>query len=1091
MLVETVNLLCAALRRSGPSRPLLPAKRWPQSRLSVLLSLAIVLAAFMPFSRLHAQTNLASITGTVTDATGAAIANSNVVAQNTATSASRSVASSATGAYSFPALPLGTYTITASASGFEASATTVELTLSGVTANLTLTVGKASETVTISGASGTVALQTETADVSQSFSSAQLSLLPNTSGLSVLSIAVLGPASQPGTDEPEVGDEGFYNQQSNAVNISGLGIAHTQFLQDGVENVNLLTATANIVANTEAAQGVTTTLNGSPARFGQPAVINVITRGGSNSFHGSAYDYLQNDAFNATNWYAASKPPLRYNNFGASLGGPILRNKLFAYFNYTGLRSHSETVNQSRVPTADELQGNFGSNNVSTIIYDPLTYDPVTGTTSPFPNNQIPADRIDNFAKLWLKNYPAANHPLGANNVNYVTNLPSVNNGDQYIARGDWNVTGNNQLVATFLHASVSNGTDTITPGLFGIFNNVTGTNAALQDSWVLSQRLVNIVKIGFNRGDVARTQQGTGVKDYAAFYGLNNVNPLPAQWTPPQVTVNSYTGLGDPYSPQGGLQNRYQYADELDWQLGRHSVAFGGQFVRTQFDGNWVVLNNGGYTFDGSATSQYVAGERSSKSIGNAFADLLLGYPQSGTAAVGTSLGAFRESQVAAYVQDDWKITPRLTLNLGVRYDFDNPPYDKNGKSALYNLAQNTPIPNTWNTNYNDWGPRIGFSWSPLRDTVVRGGYGIYYAPILYNNLQFSLLYAPNFVLQSHTISINNPVLIENLMGPTASGNSGYTITKNLKDQSAQEWNLNIERSLDHNTLFTIAYIGNVLRHISARADSNQPYGLTPGNTTGILDLKPQPLAGPVTTQLNVLTGNYHALAVSVQRRYANGLQFLASYTWSKAMDIVDGDNSDVQDYYHPRLQYSPASFDRTNNFIVSGIYDLPLGQGKRFVNSANWLANQAIGGWRLSFLQQLASGQPVSITANNTADTSYAHPVYGLETCNPMGGFTRTRFQLFNPACFAQPAPGQYGTTRNVGALRDPGLYPTNISLFKAFPVYREQLLQFRVDAFNVFNHPEFGGGGGSVGSPSLGVLNYQASGLRSMQLSLKYQF
>ena len=211
MLFATVNVSSARPRRSGSSKPVQPAKRRSQLRWSALISLAILLA-FTPLAWLHAQTNLASITGTITDATGAAITNSNVVARNTATSASRSVASSATGAYSFSALPLGTYTITASASGFEASATTVELTLSGVSANLALTVGKASETVTISGASGTVALQTESADVSQSFSSAQLSLLPNTSGLSVLSIAVLGPASQPGTDEPEVGDEGFYNQ---------------------------------------------------------------------------------------------------------------------------------------------------------------------------------------------------------------------------------------------------------------------------------------------------------------------------------------------------------------------------------------------------------------------------------------------------------------------------------------------------------------------------------------------------------------------------------------------------------------------------------------------------------------------------------------------------------------------------------------------------------------------------------------------------------------------------------------------------------------------------------------------------------------
>ena len=316
---------------------------------------------------------------------------------------------------------------------------------------------------------------------------------------------------------------------------------------------------------------------------------------------------------------------------------------------------------------------------------------------------------------------------------------------------------------------------------------------------------------------------------------------------------------------------------------------------MRTQFDGNWVVLNNGGYTFDGSATSQYVAGQRSSTSSAMGLRTCCWAIRRAEPPPSALRWADFRESQVAAYVQDDWKLTPRLTINLGIRYDFDNPPYDKNGKSALYNLALNEPIPNTWNTNYNDWGPRVGFSWSPLKDTVVRGGYGIYYAPILYNNLQFSLLYAPNFVPQSHTISIGNPVLIENLMGPTASGNSGYTITKTLKDQSAQEWNLNIERSLDQNTLFTIAYIGNVLRHMSARADSNQPYALSPGNTSGILDVTPQPLAGPVTTQLNVLTGNYNALAVSVQRRYATGLQFLASYTWSKAMDIVDGDNSNV----------------------------------------------------------------------------------------------------------------------------------------------------------------------------------------------------
>ena len=1075
-------------RSSSPETMFRSPGRSPKMRQLAFFGLVVLLLTVISRDSAYAQTNLASISGTITDSVGATIPNGTVTVTNKATGASRALTTGENGFYSFPSLPLGAYVIKASASGFEMSVTTVDLTLSGVNANLSLTVGKASETVTVSTASESVALQTESATVDQSFSETQLQKLPNSAGLSVLGIAVQGPASQAGTDEPEVGDEGFYGQQSNAVNIAGLGIAHTQFLQDGVENVNLLTATANIVAPTEAAQGITTTLNGSPARFGQPSVVNVITKGGSSSFHGSAYEYLQNDAFNATNWYATSKPPVRYNNFGTSLGGPILKNKLFAYFDYTGLRSHSQVVSRNRVPTTAELGGDFSNDNVSTTIYDPAKYDSSTGTSSPFPNNFVPGTRIDNFAAQFLKLLPAANHTLGSDNVNYVTNLASPNNADQYIARGDWNVTNNNQFSGTWMHFTDSNGTDTIVPGLFGIFIATSGTNAALQDSWVLKQNLVNVLKIGFNRGDVLRTQQGAGAKNYAQEYGLVNIHAAQSQWALPQIGISNYLQLGDPWSPQGGLQNRYQYADELNWALGKHSVAIGGQFVRTQFLGNWTVGNDGLFSFDGSATSQYVNGQRSSTFIGNPLADFMLGLPQSGTAEIGTSLGWFKESQVAAYVQDDWKIAPRLTINLGLRYDFDNPPVTDKG--ALYNVLLNEPIPGTWNTNYNDWGPRVGFSWNVFNKTVIRAGYGIYYAPILYNNLQFALLYAPNAIAESASINIANPTVIENLFAPPYAGSSGFAIAKKLKDQSADEWNLNVERSLNDNTLLTLAYIGNVTRHMSARADGNQPYALSPGNTSGILDVKPQPLAGPVDLQQNAINASYNALAATLQRRYTSGLQFLFSYTWSKAMDIVDGDNSNIENIYNPRLTYSLASFDRTNNVLLTGVYDLPFGPSRRFLNGNGLLNREVLGGWQLSFIQQLASGQPVSVSSNNTADTSTQHGNYAIETCNPKSGFTPTRFQILNPACFAEPAPGHYGYTRNI-PVRQPGLYPTNLSLFKAFTIYRENQLVFRADAYSLFNHPEFGGGGGSAGSPTLGQLNYEASGLRSMQLSLKYQF
>jgi hypothetical protein len=1038
----------------------------------------------------RAQTNLSSITGTLTDNTGAVVANCQIAVTNLSTTAIRSAVTDGKGFYSVTALPIGSYKVVASCTGFKTSTSVVDLTLSGATTNFMLTIGSLEQNVTVNAATGSVALQTDNHVVSQSFSPEQLTTLPNTNGVSVLSIAVLGPSSQAGTDEPTPGDVAVFNQTTSSVNIAGLGIARTEFLQDGVDNINLLTQTANVVSTVEASAGVTTMLNGSPARFTEPAVVDVITRGGTNQFHGLLYDFLQNNDLNATNYFAVTKPPLRYNLFGGDLGGPIIRNKVFGFFDYSGLRSHTDAVSQNRVPTLAERSGDFSNDNISQTIYDPATYNAATGSISPFPGNIVPAARIDSFAKLWLPLYPLPNFPLGATNINYVANVPTISNSDEEISRVDWNASTKDQVAATFFHYTRTQATASIVPDLFGSIFDSSGTNAMLQLTHVFNANIVNIAKAAYNRSDVVESEYGAGAKNYATEYGLNNVNSLPQQWAPPTVSVSNYTSFGNPYTPDGALQNRFQYADEVDWKLGNHTVAFGGEFVRTQFNGFWVIANNGIYNFDGSATSQYVNGQRSSTSTGNAFADFLLGFPQSSSTANGTTVGAFRESQVEGYIQDDWKLSQRLTLNLGMRYSFDNPPIDKNGLSALYVVPTNRLIRGNWNTNYNDWGPRFGFAWNADSKMVIRGGYGIYYAPILYNSLQFQLMYSPNFTTQNKLIDIADPVSTQDQFGLPSSGVTTWGITKVLKDQSAQEWNLSLEQSLNENTLLTIAYIGDVLRHEATFADVNQPDALSPGNTSGILDVSPQPLASSTLTyQVNLYNAGYNALAASLNRRYANGLQFLASYTWSKAMDIVDGDNETVQNFYHPGLQRSPAAFDRTNNFLLSGTYDIPVGQGRRFANNSGWLSREVIGGWRLSIIQQLATGQPITIGANNTADTSTNHAMYAREVCNPNDGFTKTRFTFFNSACFVQPPPGTYGTSRD--AVRVPGVNPTNLSLFKSFDIYKEHQLQFRVDAFSALNHPMFGQGTQSVTAPNLGQLTYEASGQRTLQVSLKYQF
>ena len=986
-----------------------------------------------------AQTNLATITGTVTDDAGAVVPNANVSIRNTETTAERVVITDANGFYSAPSLTIGSYRVTIAAQGFGKTALPASLTLGGLSLDVHLKVGNVTDEIIVTGASGGVAIQTDSHELSNSVDSVQLTTVPN-GGRSILSVATLGPASQNGSDASNsAGDQSFYGQTGNAVVLAGLGPNQTQFLQDGIDNTNLLTQTANILASVEAAKEVNTTYSNAPAIFRQPAIVNVVTKSGSNHFHGTLYDFLQNDAANARNWYATTKPPLRYNLFGGNIGGPIFRNKIFGFFDYSGLRSHSSSLSQNRVPTLAERAGDFSADPV---IYDPSTYNPATGASNPFPGNKLPS--ISAFAQLWLQNYPLPTMAVKANNVNYQANIPSSSNYDEYLARGDWNISQKNQLFGTIARFSSSGGGNSITPGLFGISIPLKGTNASVTDTLIISSHVVNALKVGYNRSNLFRTQQGTGTKNYADFYGLKNLNPPLSQSTPPAISVSNYSSLGDPYSPQGAIQNRYQFADQLTWTRGNHTVSFGGEFIRVQFNGSWVVTNNGNYSFDGSATSQYIAGKRSSTNQGNAFADLELGFPVGGSGLTGTSAGSFREFDVSGFVQDDWRATPRLTLNVGLRYDYINPPTDKNGRGALYVLATNSNRAGAWNANYNDWAPRVGFAYKVSDSLALRGGYGIYYAPILYNNLQFMLLYSPNVVAQSYSLNIQSPKNIQNLFvanPPSVPGQGGYSINPVLKDTSTQEWNVNVEQTFGSSTMLTVQYLGNVTRHQSARADLNQPIALSPGNTSGKLDVRPYPYAGPIDGQLNAYAANYNALAVKLDRRLSKDFQLLASYTWQKALNSVDGDNNNIQTPYNPQLTYGPASFNRNQSLNISPIYYLPFGPGKQFLNSNNFFNRELIGGWELSGLQYFASGQPITVTANNNADTSPYHNVYANLTCNPMQGIQRTRFKIFNPGCFAQPAAGQYGTTRSVGS--QPPIFSTNLSVIKNFALSSENTL------------------------------------------------
>ncbi len=1066
-----------------------------------LLVLTVVLVGFALFPRTAlSQTDTASISGTITDASGAALADAAVVLTNTATGQERSTTANASGVYSFPNILPGSYTLVATKTGFQTS-THSNITLQvqqALKQDVTLQVGAISEKVTVSAEASEVQVQTENHEVSQGFNTRDLVQLP-TSGRSILSIATLAPGTTPATNtQGNSGDSNFFGTNGNQVAVTGLPDTSTVFLQDGVENVNLLTQTMNIVPSIESVQEVITTVNGAPARYADPSVINIVTKSGTNNYHGTAYDFLQNDALNARNFFTPAssiKPPIRYNLFGGNFSAPVIKNKLFGLFDYSGLRSSQSSTALAVVPTQAERQGNFAGTGQT--IYNPYSFNSATGVVQPFQANTIPGNLVNSFAQKWLNLYPLPNlTPSGTSNFNYSKNLTTSNDFDEYLGRVDYNISEADHLYGSVLHLNAPNEGQTIIPGLFGATHINIGTNGSLEETHVFGPTIVNTARIGYNRIEYFLSQQGTAQANYAAEFGLINVAPLPSQAAPPTVSINNITSQGNPYTPQGANQNRFQYADEVALTLGKHTIYIGGELIRTQFYGNWTINNNAQYNFDGSFTSFYtknpVTGQitRSATQQGNGLADLLLGFPQSASHSIGVTAGHFFDWHTDGYVQDDYKLTSKLTLNLGLRYDFYTPPVD-NQLSTTYNFATGQNQRGAWQTNYKDFGPRFGFAYSLTPKTVVRGGYGIYYTENPYNNEQFELTYPPNFINQGYTYTIGQQTAIQNVFVPApAPGNRGYTNSQVMKDTSAQEWNVTIQRALSNSTILTVAYVGNVGRHETARFDGNQPVAATPGSSR--LDVLPYPvLGGPITTQGNFINSNYNALMVTLNRQFRNGLSLLVNYTWSKALGYTSGDNDDVQNIYNLRYQYSVTNFDQPQVLNVSGVYDLPFGPGKRFLNNNSWWNRGIIGGWRLAGIWSVASATPVSVYANNNADTSFVATFYADRVCNPYSGVgQQTLTHWFNTSCFVQPPGGQYGSGGNNG-VRGPHTNNVQLSISKIWSIYERSELQLRGDFFNLFNHTQFYISPENVNNASQYGVVTGVYAARTIQMSLRFAF
>ncbi|MBS1853269.1 MAG: TonB-dependent receptor [Acidobacteria bacterium] len=1081
-------------------------------RCHVATFVGIAVLVFLFAGTLHAQLTLGGITIQVSDASGASISGCEIKVKNVETGAIRQTQNDVSGTYSITALPAGRYQITASKAGFNATTTEVSVNVGQtVTATVQLSVGAVSQTVNVQASAAELALQKEDHTISQLISEEQISSLPM-NGRNLLSIAVIGPGGQPGTDLINHTNNGgtaeYFKATPGLVILSGQSVGHTTFLQDGVSNVSLFTQAINILPSPDAVQEFSVDSNGMSAKFDQPSVVNIITKGGGNAFHGSAYDYFKNRVLNANSYFGnynnLPKGVFQYNQFGGAIGGPIRKNKAFFFFNYEGLRNPTSSPFSARIPTLLERQGDFsedlagvpvGGNNVQKfIIYDPQTYDPDTQTIQPFPGNIIPSDRLSGFAQTFSQFWPTPESSIRPDGTNYRTNLPSTNRSDLYVAKVDFNLTSKDTLHGLYQHYKAPSISYSFVENLFGNTYDRRGQNAAIEETHVFSPTVLNVFKVGYNRSYFFNSQLGVGSQDWVSLFGLQNLNPALEQNSPPYVSITGCCGLGNPFAPQGAIQNRYQFADEIDWIVGKHRMSAGVDYSHVQFIGNWELVNSGFFTFNGQFTSNHGNTDPDGFQSGLGTADFMLGLPNFAWGSNGQTLADFRENDIGLYLQDDWKVTSKLTLNLGLRYQYYSPPRDARGNAATFDIAQNTAVPGSWDPNKRDFAPRVGFAYAVTPNTVIRSGYGIYYTTTPYNVLQFLMANPPNFLSQQFSFGITQPTPVSDLF-PAFDGSSvfaPFAMRKDNPDAYLQQWNLDIQRTLPGDAVLSVAYVGNTGRHLSIRLNPNQASpDPDPLNPTPIQSRRPYPNVGDVNAQWPIGTSNYNALQTKLEKKFAQGASVLVAYTWSKSLDLLSTDGGDLANGLDPRRNYGPSDFDRTHKFNLSYTYELPFGPGRRFLNRSDVLSKYVLGGWQINGITTFASGQPFGVLGVDMSNTGGNHTFYADRVCDGnLPDSKRTQLKWFDTSCFVQPALGTLGNAgRNV--LRMGGIKNWDFSLFKSFSLGESRAIEFRSEFFNLFNQHSFSLSEVTVNSPSYGEATGTTTDPRTIQFALKFLF
>ncbi len=1108
-------------------------------------SVAAGILLALSISSLSAQTITGTITGTITDPSGALIPNAKISAVNRGTNLSYDVQSNEAGVYNLLFLPIGDYTLSVSSQGFK-KASLGPFKLEGsqtARVDVKLEVGDTTQTVEVTGVAPI--LQTESTQTGDTLDTGKLTSLP-LKGRNFVALTLMVPGAittDPDATNNRFGARPFVNGNREQTN---------NFMLDGVDVNDSIDNRVGYSPNVDALEEVKVLTGNAAADYGNAggAAVMMTMKSGTNQFRGNVFEFLRNDKLNANGYFrnrnvnTAKRLGLKRNVFGGTFGGPIAKDKAFFFVDYEGTEQRSGGPSSASVAPAAWRNGDLSQfpNNIK---------DPTTGDF--FPNKQIPVSRIVNpvARKLFSSPdlYPLPNQ-AGTGTLGITGNYGSSTGGTQKNHQGDakidYRITDKDNLSARFSMGSYESFTS-LNPLVFQMGTGQEGPTKSFVLNWnrTFTPSIVNEARAAYSRiiiKDTVLDWSGKLGADGNSAFGIPGGQPIPGLSS---VNLGSgLTSVGSGASISNTADNKFIYYDNLTWQKSRHLLKMGAQFTRYQ-QNRYYAGNNGALgiftyasTYTGLDYSDFLLDQLSTKGRGSA-----------------TGTWGHRSWRSALFIQDDWKVTQTFTLNLGLRWEYMQPLYEVadrmvnvdtfTGKLMYAGKDGNSRA--LYNGYWKQFMPRIGFAWTPSalkNKMVMRGGYA-YMSFMEGTGANLRMTLNPPFFVETNVtydasaagsitkgfadVPTSN-ITLDMPRPPSAGPNpqlQGRAWDMNLRPQTTSQMNFTLEYQFDKSTSLSAGYVGQKGTHLVAPHEANQALpGTGPYSTWTNINLR-RPLINLLPNLGNIAlteasaTMDYHALQMSGRRRFSGGLEFLAAYTFGKTLTdnlgyygggFTAGEGAYWQNAYDRHGNRGPAFFDVTHNFTIGGLYDLPVGKGKKFGSDMNKAADLILGGWNVNYFANTRTGFPVTIQtgtdrsgqlargtlrANRYGPLNVNQSLVSIDNFYGLPTDTASRTTFFCPAgvitgcAYGQPSDGFFGNT-GIGTERGPSYFSLDFSIGKKFTVTERQYVDFRAEFFNGLNHVSWGAPGRNIASPAgFGTIGSQVQAPRNIQFGLKYYF